>query len=331
MNKNLFIYTLIASATSFLSSSACFAQTFSPGEIVYSSYDKDEVKVIKQDSSGVHCLVKDWKDHDFKPGGSSRYYQPGDLSKINPNAQAAMPAGGGGGGGGGGGAFSAGSGTYVPDVQANNGGGGGSRGGGAADLGGSGPLSKDQIIGYLRANVGTDGPHPKKEAISDAVVAAIKKRGVNFKYGWQDMPDFSKAGGTTSVTYALADNYGTPPTMAWLTATWELSFTKMTGWVSSMMNENAHKKGFLLIEPGHTYVWKIHQDDKPEAWIEGKWREATPAEMKYQGGAQIVLLNGEQNYDWIVHKDMTAPEGQNWINVADLQTRQIKRGGLKAR
>lgn len=297
------IRTLIASATVIFSSSACFAQEFSPGQIVYSSYDKDEVKVIRQDSSGVLCLVKDWKDKVFKEGGSSRYYDPSNLSKTSP--QASTPAGGG------------------QTAQAN-------AGGDATVLGGSGPLSKEQIIGYLQANVGTDGPHPKKEAISEAVVAAIKKRGVNFKYGWQDLSDFMGAGATTSVTYALGDNFGAPPTMPWLTTTWELSFTKMSGWVSSMINENAHNKGFLLIEPAHTYIWKIHQDDKPEAWIEGKWREATAAEMKYQGGPQIVILNGEQNYDWIVHKDNTAPQGQDWINVADLQSRQIKRGGLRA-
>ena len=310
MNKNRLSSALIATVTTLISSSACFAQNYTPGEIVYSSYDKDDVRVIRQDASGVLCLKKDWKEKVFKEGGSSMYYDPSTLSKTNPQA-----AGAGGGGGG------------TPAAQPTGGGGGS----GAADLGGSGPLSKQQIIGYLKANVGTDGPHPKKEAISDAVVAAIKKRGVNFKYGWQDLSEFMGAGATTSVTYALGDNFGPPPTMAWLTATWELSFTKMTGWVSSMNAENAHKKGFLLIEPGHTYVWKIHQDDKPEAWIEGKWRDATPVEMKYQGGPQIVLLNGEQNYDWIVHKDNTAPQGQDWINVADLQTRQIKRGGLRAR
>lgn len=317
MNNQQFISFLMVSVIQYLWCSPCFAQNFNPGEIVYSSYDKDDVKVIRQDAAGVLCLIKDWKDHTFKTGGSSRYYQPSELSKTNP--EAATPGGGGGGGG-------AGPVGGTQDLRPNTG-----LGGNAADLGGTGPLSKEQIIGYLRANIGTDGPHPKKEAISDAVVAEIKKRGVNFKYGWQDTTDFSKAGGTTSVAYALGDNFGTPPTMPWLTATWELSFTKMTGWVSSMMNDNAHKKGFLLIEPGHTYIWKIHQDDKAESWIEGKWRDATPAEMKYQGGAQIVILNGEQNYDWIVHKDNTAPQGQDWINVADLQTRQIKRGGIRAR
>lgn len=314
MNKNLDLLFSALLCSVIFSSSDCFAQTFTPGEIVYSSYDKEEVKVIKQDASGVLCLVKDWKDHVFKPGGSSRYYQPSDLSKSNRQETTAMPAGGGAGGGG-----------AAPIAQQNAGG-----GGAAAELGGSGPLSKEQIVGYLRANVGTDGPHPNKEAISNAVIAAIKKRGVNFKYAWQDFPDFSKAGANTSVEYALGDNFGTPPIMAWLNGTWELAFTKSSGWVSSMINDNAHKKGFLLIEPEHTYIWKVHQDDKAEAWIEGKWREATSAEMKYQGGAQIVLLNGEQNYDWIVHKDMTAPQGQDCINVADLQTRQMKRGGLRA-
>lgn len=301
------------------------AQSFSPGEIVIiQSYGQPtEAKVIKQDASGVQVLLKDWQDGTYKPGGSSRYYQ---LSEVQHKTAttAADPAGSGGG-----------SGSAANSQPAAQQGGGGyaqpaaQQSGAQADLGGTGPLSKQQIVDYLRSRVGTDGPHPKKESVSAAVVEQIKKRGVNFKYSWQDLSDFSKAGGDTTVRYALADNFGAPVQMPWLLGAWELQFTNATGFFAS--RDSAAKLGFLSIEPGHTYIWKIHEDDPATKWIDGKWREATPQEMKYQGGAGIVILNGEQNMDFIVHKDPTAAPGQDWINVADLETRQIRRGGLRAK
>lgn len=293
------------------------AQTFSPGEIVQANAygEKVDVKVVKQDSSGVQVLLKDWQDGTFKPGGSTRYYSPSELTRPGGGgAGSAASAGGGGQAAGGGYGGGAGSGGGAQQAAAH------------ADLGGSGPLSKQQIVEYLRANVGTDGPHPKKDAVSEAVVAAIKKRGVNFKYSWQDGPDISKAGGNRTVNAACQDNYGAPVGTQWLIGPWELQFTNATGFFAS--RDSAAKMGFVSIEPGHTYIWKIHEDDPPNLWIDGKWREATPEEMKHQGGAGLVLLNGEQHYDWIVHKDMTANSGE-WINVADIGTRQVIRSGQR--
>lgn len=322
MKKNLLFSALIAGTLCILPSA--FAQTFQPGEIVTTKDINEtiEVKVIKQDGSGVLCLIKDWQDHTFKPGGSSRYYDASALTRPGPPAN---PAAGGGTAGG----FGAGAGYGGGGGGAAYGGGGAAQGGGAAaDLGGTGPLSKQQIIDYLKARVGTDGPHPKKEATSKAVVEAIKKRGVNFKYGWQDMSAFLGAGADTTVGYAISDNYGAPVQMPWLFGPWDLSFTSATGFFAS--RDSGAKMGFVSIEPGHTYIWKIHSDDPASKWIDGKWREATPEEMKYQGGAGLVLLDGEQGWDWIVHKDMTATGG-DWINVADISTRQVKRGGLRKR
>lgn len=292
------------------------AQTFSPGEIVQANAygDKVEVKVLKQDASGVQVLLKDWQDGTFKPGGSTRYYAPTELTKMGAGGAATAGPGPAYGGG------------YSPSVIGGAGAQTQAATGAHAELGGSGPLSKQQIVDYLRANVGTDGPHPKKEATCAAVVAAIKKRGVNFKYSWQDNPDFTKAGGNQTVVYAIQDNFGAPSNMQWLVGPWELQFTNATGFFAS--RDSAAKMGFVSIEPGHTYIWKIHEDDPPNLWIDGKWREATPEEMKYQGGAGLVLLNGEQHYDWIVHKDMTANSG-DWINVADIGTRQVIRSGVR--
>lgn len=296
------------------------AQNFQPGEIVGTQYcgKPIEVKVIKEDSIGVLVLTRDWQDGTFKEGGSTRYYQASELSHLQPAAAkpsaAATDSGAG--------AALQGAGAYGGATAQQ-----GDAAAAAAELGGSGPLSKQQILSYLAANVGTDGMHPKREAISKAVVEAIKKRGVNFKSSWKDIPDFIKAGADTTVNYAIQDNYGEPVKLNWLIGAWELQFTNATGFFAS--RESASKLGFVSIEPSHSFIWKIHEDDPATKWIEGKWREATPEEMKYQGGAGVVLLNGEQGWDWIVHKDMTAAPGQDWINVADIDTRQVKRGGLR--
>lgn len=318
----------LAATISLCSIATVCAQTFTPGEIVQANAygEKVEVKVVKMDNyGGVECLLKDWQDGTFKPGGSTRTFRANELVKLG--------AGGGGAAAGGGPAYGGGGGAYGAATAGGGAYGGGGYGGGAAggqqaqggasaDLGGTGPLSKQQIIGYLKANAGRQG----SQAASAAVVAAIKKRGVNFKANWQDLPEFMQAGGDMTVRYAIGDNYGAPVNQQWLLGPWELQFTNATGFFAS--RDSAAKMGFVSIEPAHTYIWKIHQDDPPNLWIDGKWREATPEEMKYQGGAGIVLLNGEQHYDWIVHKDQTAESGE-WINVADIQTRQVIRSGVR--
>ncbi len=313
MNKTHFMSALIAASACLWSIPAGLAQTFKAGDIVtVTEYGKSvEVRVIKQDASGVLCLQKDWKDGTFKTGGSSCYYDASAMTLFVPPA--ALPTATGGGYGGAGGA----------PVQRNYSQGQGAAAGAA--LGGTGPLSKQQILDYLSANVGTDGPHPKKDSINAAVLAAIKKRGVNWKVSYKD--DFSGAGGDTSIYYGMQDNYGTPPELPWLFGPWDLTFTNVSTFYAS--RDSVAKMGFISIEPSHTYIWKVHANDPPKAWIDGKWRDATPEEMKYRGGAGIVLLNGEQNYDWIVHKDGTADPGKDWINVADINTRQVKRGGIR--
>lgn len=302
MNKVRTASVLIAAAISIVSGRPGLAQTFTPGEIVKATVygEVTDVKVVKQDASGVCVLLKDWQDGTFKPGGANRYFQPSELTRVG--------AGGAGGGG-----------TPAQAAQPQN-------AGAAAALGGTGPLSKQQILAYLRANVGTDGNHPRKDAVNAEVIAAIKKRGVNFKCDWQDLPEFTKAGGMPAVRYAIQDNYGAPVSVQWLIGPWELQFTNATGFYAS--RDSASKKGFVSIEKGNTYIWKIESDDPPAKWIDGKWREATPEEMKYQGGPGIVLLDGEQHWDWIVHKDMTANSG-DWINVADISTRQVIRSGVR--
>ena len=151
---------------------------------------------------------------------------------------------------------------------------------------------------------------------------------MNFKYKASEGWEFSTAGGDTTVGYTIAECYGEPVKQAWLFGEWNMSTTNAFSYSASL--SDANKLGFVAIEPDGKYLWKLFQSDPPPQWINGKWRVATPAEMKYQGGAGIVLLSGEQGKDWIVHKDQTAYQNEDWINVADIDYRQTKRGGKRA-
>ncbi len=318
MIKNWLTFAIFTAFLCSFSSVAFAEEKFKTGEIViYKPYGKpEEGKVIRQDSSGVLILSKDWQDGTFKDGGSSCYYSTDAVShKEAPKPDPVAEPGGGG------------------DRDEARGGGNEGGGGGEtvrnnvapADLGvGGAPLSKQEIVDYLQARVGTDGPHPKKEAVNQDLMAQVRKRGVNFKSTYQDSSLFSKAGGNQALGYVIEANFGTPPTMSWLCDEWDLVLTS-----NSM--EQAHNLGFLGIEKDNKYLWKVHANDSPENWINGTWRQATPAEMNYYGGAGIILLGGEQGWDWIVHKDdHNQLKGQDWINVADLSSRQTRRGGKRS-
>lgn len=189
------------------------------------------------------------------------------------------------------------------------------------------PMSRQEIIDYLAVRIGTDGPHPQKEAVNLALREEIKRRGVSFRYSTvPDLTDFAKVGGGTPVRDAVQANYGTPKPMSWLWGEWNLS---TTGTYTFSLNDAVNQMGFLVIEPGGKYLWKIKADDEAKDWIDGKWRAATTDEMNWMGGAGIVLLGGEQGYDWIVHRDYTATDKKDWITVAVINSRQTFRNGQR--
>ena len=189
------------------------------------------------------------------------------------------------------------------------------------------PFTKEEIIDYLKTRIGTDGPHPKKEAVNLELRELIKKRGVSFRYSTlSDMSPMMKVGGIGSMIDAVQANYGTPKPMSWLWGEWNVSTTSTR---TFSLGDAVNKMGFLVIEPDGKYLWKIKADDEANKWIDGKWREPTVDEMKWMGGAGIVLLGGEQGYDWIVHRDYTATDGQDWITIAVIDSRQTFRSGLR--
>ena len=58
--------------------------------------------------------------------------------------------------------------------------------------------------------------------------------------------------------------------------------------------------------------------------LHGRWRKATPVEMKDRGGDQIVLLKAKGDWDWIVYQDRENPLPGDRIVVAEITTRQVK-------
>lgn len=191
----------------------------------------------------------------------------------------------------------------------------------------SAPLTKQEIIDYLKARVGTDGPHPQKEAVNLELRELIKKRGVSFRYSTlSDMSPIMQVGGIGSMIDAVQANYGTPKPPQWLWGEWNVSTTATR---TFSLGDAVNKMGFLIIEPDGKYLWKLKADDEANKWIDGKWREPTVDEMKWMGGAGVVLLGGEQGYDWIVHRDYTANDGQDWITIAVINSRQTFRSGLR--
>jgi hypothetical protein len=281
---------------------------FKPGEIVLvPMYGKlEEAQVVSQDASGVLVRQKDWQDGSYKPDGSTRHYT---IDKV---AKKALPAAAPG-------TAPAGLGVIKPPVDT---------AAKAAAIPGDEPLTKEQVLAFVRERVGTDGPHPMREKTCAELRDLIKKRGVDFKPAATLISELHQAGGDMSVYYVLQANVGRPPELKWFLDEWDVWLTTRPGFAPSL--ENGAKFGFVAIEADHKYLWKVGADDPPAKWIDGKWREATAEELKYYGGAGIVLLKGEQGEDWIVHKDDNAPRDQEWINIAQLESRQIRRGGKRA-
>jgi hypothetical protein len=109
---------------------------------------------------------------------------------------------------------------------------------------------------------------------------------------------------------------------------------------SGILNNNRHERifpvqfdiyttafgiGALTIKADGTYVWKATAKDSTS----GKWRKATKEEMKDQGGDGIVLLKAKGGEDWIVMHDRWTKLKGNWINIHQLNWRQIKERGWR--
>jgi len=81
----------------------------------------------------------------------------------------------------------------------------------------------------------------------------------------------------------------------------------------------------VTITPDGKYVWQIAV---PAGVARGVWRKARPEELRYEGGDAIVLLKAKSGVDWIVHQDRVTTLKGDWVNIAQLDARQIREGGF---
>jgi hypothetical protein len=165
---------------------------------------------------------------------------------------------------------------------------------------GSGPLSKEVILGHLRAHLGPDrGTWQRRDQVNQRLVEAIKQRGVDFIV--TDSGELTEAGGDSSLWYAVKNNPGRPAARSFLFGTWDLMIvgqgTHTTDGVTTH-TASAGRTGFFTIDADGTYVWS----KSATRIFRGKWRAATSQEMGTHGGEGLVLLGAHEGKDWIVYK-----------------------------
>lgn len=199
-----------------------------------------------------------------------------------------------------------------------------------------GLLTQADILNFLQTRLG-DQPfaHPQREQIKKELAEMIKKRGVNFRY--QNLSDFSnqlgKYGASSEIIFPLQANYGAPTKEPWLIGKWSLSKIGATvdykgndGYIYRQTEIGVKDVGSVIITADGNYTWNI---DVPKGVAQGTWRKAKPEEMPYQGGDAIVLQKAKGGVDWIVHQDRVTELKGDWINIAQLDSRQIREGGFR--
>ncbi len=201
---------------------------------------------------------------------------------------------------------------------------------------GGGLMSQAEVLSYLKSRLG-DQPfqNPRREAIKYELAEMIKARGLDFVYDATPSPfydELSRLGANTSeLGFPLRENYGPPTRQAWLMGTWKLGkvapavYVQKGEWIYRKGEIGVSGLGTLSLEAQGSYTWKSATDQSTQ----GRWRPATQAEMKAQGGDGVVLLKAKSGYDWIVTQDRTTTLKGDWIRVSELGTRQINEYGQR--
>ena len=205
---------------------------------------------------------------------------------------------------------------------------------------GTGLMSLAEVLSFLQTKLG-DKPfqNPRREEIKKELAEMVKARGLDFRYAdisQESSGKLAKYGANTSeVSFPLRDNYGAPTKESWLMGSWNLGKIGATvnyvkgGRVYTQGEIGVGNVGTLTLSANGAYNWKSVTAQSTV----GKWRKATNAEMKSQGGDGIVLLKAKSGYDWIVSKNRTTTLKGEWIYISELATRQINeygsRGGKK--
>ena len=205
---------------------------------------------------------------------------------------------------------------------------------------GAGPMSEADIISFLAARGAPGDPfkNPRNETTKAELVEAIKQRGLTFRFSWAEYASFRKEVSqyitlSPEVSFPLKSNYGAPTSQQWLLNHWQL--LKISSAVDFVRDDKAWRQtefgvnhvGKLTLNADETYVWAVTGAQT----LRGRWRKATPVEMKDRGGDQIVLLKAKGDWDWIVYQDRENPLPGDRIVVAEITTRQVKERGQRSK
>lgn len=204
----------------------------------------------------------------------------------------------------------------------------------AGNGGGTGLMSKQEILGYMKTHDYANGQPKHDLQVCRDLIEMMKRRGVQeaLRAGTDDLKPINENGCAgaqdTDVTEASVYNQGVPPTINWLAGTWTLTVFGDTVWSAPgdgyiyKQGPKTGTQGALTISANGSYSWN---DGKGQI-IKGAWRNATAAEMNVQGGTGIVLQHAAQGRDWIVFKFQSrVPNKSERINVEDLQSRGSSR------
>jgi hypothetical protein len=197
-----------------------------------------------------------------------------------------------------------------------------------------GLMTRAEVLAFL-AVLGPDPfQHPRREQVKKDLAEMIKARGLDFRASMTDRnfdDKLAKYGATTDIVFPLRDNFGPPTRQAWLMGTWKLG--KIGATVDHRVGNMIYRQGeigvanvgTLTLNANGSYAWKSQTAQSTN----GKWRVATAAEMKSQGGDGIVLLGAKSGYDWIVTKNRNTTLAGDWIGISELGTRQINEHGSR--
>lgn len=200
---------------------------------------------------------------------------------------------------------------------------------------GAGLMSQADVLAYLRANIGPDPwQDPRRNQVKLDLAELIKARGLDFRYADSDrefQAQISRYGATSEITFPLRDNYGPPTKQPWLMGTWALG--KIGAAVDVVRDDGLWRQGEIGV--GNTGSLRLAADGT-FAWTAvgapstaGRWRAASAAEMRSQGGDGIVLLDAKTGYDWIVTQDRDNKLAGAWIDIVELGSRQIDEYGSR--
>lgn len=190
---------------------------------------------------------------------------------------------------------------------------------------GKGLLSKEQVIAYAREKMGAN---PWANANRDGVLSNIrdwvKSHGTNFVIDDDYKARMDKQGTRDSrIDWAVQQNYGEAPKLADYVGKWRMT-AAVRGAKSRSVDGNTVtttttdaqvKAGELEIKADGTFVWRLSMKDPPEAYINGKWREAKTSELNaWEGGPALWLEKAQQNVDYLVRMNRE-PGWPGWIDV----------------